>query len=72
MSTTFLKLSQIVSTYPYQPPSYEDLMDTYMQYLILLKEHKQYKESEVYKAVKSLFWELSMRIATENQFIDPR
>lgn len=67
---SFLAISQEVATYPYQEPSYDRLIDTFQQFLTCLKANKQTKESSQYRAIKGLFWDLAMRIASENQFIE--
>lgn len=67
---SFLAISQEVSTYPYQEPSYDQVLETFQKFLHCLKTSKQTKESPQYRAIKGLFWELAMRIAAENQFVD--
>lgn len=67
---SFLTISQEVSAYPYQEPSYDQLIDTFKTFLDCLKESKQTKESLQYRPIRGLFWELVMRVANENQFVE--
>lgn len=67
---SFLAISQEVSSYPYQEPSYEQLISTFQRFLECLKASKQTKDSPQFRPIKGLFWELAMRTATENQFVE--
>ena len=63
-----IDISQRVASFPFVDPTYEEVIDLCGELLKYLKTHAQQTDSNTFKPVRSIFWELTMRIASVNQF----
>lgn len=59
---------QRISTYNFFQPEYQDVMDDAIELFKYLKENPSAESEVSHKGMKSLFWEVIMRIANYNSF----
>lgn len=63
-----MQLAQKMTGYRFIPPSYENIVDDAIAFLQAIKTDKQYEESPYFHAYRSLFWDLIMEVARQNNF----
>lgn len=65
---SLVNIVQRISTYSFFEPDYKQLIEDAIDLLNYLKENTANENESNHKAMKGLFWEVIMRIATINQF----
>lgn len=66
--TSIIKVAQSVASYEFGGASYEQVCDDLIELATYLKQNKSQPSSDIHKAVRSLYWNIVMRLAEENSF----
>ena len=67
-NSNIIEISQKIATFPFNEPSYEELVETAIEVLRYLQTNPQDVENPQFRPIKGLFWEVIMRVANVNQF----
>ena len=65
---SIITLVQRVATFPFEEPTYEQLIEMSVELLQYLKFNKQEEDTQQYRTLRNTYWELIMRIAFANNF----
>lgn len=66
--TSIIKVAQSVASYEFGGANYEQVCDDLIEIATYLKQNKSDPSNDIHKAVRSLFWNIVMRVAEDNSF----
>lgn len=66
--SSIIRVAQSVASYEFGGVTYNQLCDDMIEMVTYLKMNKSSPNSEIHKAVKSVYWNIVMRLADENSF----
>lgn len=65
---SLISIAQKASTFQFIEPDYEEVIDVAIDLLKYLKENPSSELENTHRALKNLFWDVIMRIASINSF----